>query len=203
MTSHFIWLCLIRVCCVMEPHCGVTSVNIWECLYVDESLLVGTGAWKCVGGVLCKILVGRLSTSLKNVPNRIWQGSKKGGQLDWKLGKRGSIGLNTNTMRGQSEWAWLFEGFEYAEKGTQSDWKSQKRGSSLQNLPNMPKYGSTPGEMTYHLFMTGLSHGWNTLSFIAAILFLHCPPTLLEYEGSNGPFTIPTTNAGLPTFKKE
>ncbi len=46
---------------------------------------------------------------------------KKGGQLDWKLGKRGLVGLNTNTMRGQSDRAWLFEGFEYAEKGTQSD----------------------------------------------------------------------------------
>ncbi len=81
--------------------------------------------------------MGRLSTSLKNGPNRIWEGLKKGGQLDWKLGKRGSIGLNINTMRGQSDRAWLFEGFEDAEKGTQSDWKSQKRGSSSWNLPTM------------------------------------------------------------------
>ncbi len=28
--------------------------------------------------------------------------------------------------------------------GTQSDWKSPKLGSSPQNLPTMPKYGSTP-----------------------------------------------------------
>ncbi len=48
-------------------------------------------------------------------------GLKKGGQLDWKLGKRESIGLNINTMRCQSDRAWLFEGFEDAEKGTQSD----------------------------------------------------------------------------------
>ncbi len=95
-------------------------------------------------GTAGKYLVGRLSTSLKNGPNRIWQGSKKGGQLDWELGKRGSIGLNINTIRGQSDQAWLFEGFEDVEKGTQSDWKAQKRGSSPRNLPTMPKYGSYP-----------------------------------------------------------
>ncbi len=48
-------------------------------------------------------------------------GFKKRGQLDWKLGKRGLIGLNIITMRGQTDQAWLFEGFEDAEKGTQLD----------------------------------------------------------------------------------
>ncbi len=95
------------------------------------------------GGGGGKLLIGRLSTSLKNGPNRIWQGSKKGGQLDWKLRKRESIGLDINTMRGQLDRAWLFEGFKDAEKGTQSDRKSQKRGSSPRNLPTMPRYGST------------------------------------------------------------
>ncbi len=71
-------------------------------------------------------------------------GLKKRGQLDWKLGKRGSIGLNINTVRDQSDLAWLFEGFEDAEKGTQSNRKSQKRGSSSRNLPTMPKNASTP-----------------------------------------------------------
>ncbi len=52
--------------------------------------------------------------------------------------------MNINTMRGQSDRAWLFEVFEDAEKGTQSDLKSQKRGSSPRNLPTMPKYVSTP-----------------------------------------------------------
>ncbi len=113
-------------------------------------------------GYWAKHLVGWLSTSLKNGPNRIWQGSKKGGQLDWKLGKRGSIGLNINTMRGQSDQAWLFEGFEDAEKGTQSDWKSQKRGSSPRNLPTMPKYGSTcmvPGHENWMRLVHGVCIG--------------------------------------------
>ncbi len=77
-------------------------------------------------------------------------GFKKRGSIWLEIGKKGSIGLNINTMRGQSDRAWLFEGFEDAEKGTQSDWKFQKRGSSPQNLPTMPKYGSTPPGDTMH-----------------------------------------------------
>ncbi len=91
---------------------------------------------------------------------------KKGVQLDWKLGKRGSIGLNINTMRCQSDRAWLFEGFEDVEKGTQSDRKSKKLGSSPRNLPNMPKYGSSPPPPP------GLLQGFQSADSIHAINLL-------------------------------
>ncbi len=40
-------------------------------------------------GYSAKSLVWRLSTSLKNGPNRIWQGSKKGGSIGLEIGKKG------------------------------------------------------------------------------------------------------------------
>ncbi len=75
---------------------------------------------------------------------------KKRGSIGLEIGKKGSIGLNINTIRGQSDRAWLFEGFKDAEKGNQS----QKRGSSLRNLPTMPKYGSTPPPRVHTLAST-------------------------------------------------
>ncbi len=113
----------LNVWCTSVGRGGGFSSIYLTLLLISLAVKKPPGGW----GYSANILVGRLSTSFKNGPNRIWQGSKKGAQLDWKLGKRESIGLNINTMRGQSDRAWMFEGFEDAEKGTQTeDWKSQK-----------------------------------------------------------------------------
>ncbi len=61
-------------------------------------------------------------------------------------------------------------------RGTNSDWQSQKLGSSLQNLPTMPKYGSTPPPP------------WNVLVFLkkgCIILWYNSWPHFLRYSWVN------------------
>ncbi len=75
------------------------------------------------GGVLGNIFGREAQHKLGIWTQSNLTGLKKRGSIGLEIGKkkRGSIGLNINTMRGQSDRAWLFEGFEDAEKGTQSD----------------------------------------------------------------------------------
>ncbi len=74
-----------------------------------------------IPGVLGKIFGSEAQHKLEKWTQTVLTGLKKRGSIALEIGKKESIGLNINTMRGQSDRAWLFEGFEDAEKGTQSD----------------------------------------------------------------------------------
>ncbi len=75
----------------------------------------GGGGGEVLGKCFCMEAQHKLEKWTQSDLTRL---KKKGVNWIGNWGKAGSIGLNINTMRGQSDRAWLFE---EAETGTQSD----------------------------------------------------------------------------------
>ncbi len=68
----------------------------------------------------------------------------------------GSIGLNINTMRGQSDWACCLRGLRMLKRALNRIENLKNEGHQPQNLPTMPKYGSTPPPWDWPPFLTFL-----------------------------------------------